>query len=382
MSDTRQAPFEGSFRVTALHPRPKAARFYGEFDKKQETTSMICSRLFFRLTIVSMALLSAACSPDRMIGNQLRNFTIEHALPVILKFDDITVICHANDGMAPLVMSFTQFGVETDLMLAFGLAGSSICLENTAVEKELWSTMAERQGWANVAMDARLGQQILNRDAGLRQIRAYDHTTAYFKKQYDYTFGEGQCPKLKQEVEELLLLVGATAALQALQNDVSSGRLINVDMAIPPKIVRAMSCLDNQKWWGFPKSVQAALTVILPETPEAELQGWKDLQTAAEEGDKAGMRLSHATYAVVASIKGRDDRLRDALKRFEALPKERLNKDYVLLDQLADLVMRHIADRFWMRFEGHRAPTENYSKFWDEKEQPSATLDATMLDTM
>ena len=139
---------------------------------------MICSRLFFRLTIVSMALLSAACSPDRMIGNHLRTFTIEHALPVILKSDDITVICHANDGMAPLVMSFTQFGVETDLMLAFGLAGSSICLENTAVEKELWSTMAERQGWANVAMDARLGQQILNRDAGLRQIRAYDHTTA------------------------------------------------------------------------------------------------------------------------------------------------------------------------------------------------------------
>ena len=34
MSDTRQAPFEGSFRVTALHPRPKAARFYGEFDKE------------------------------------------------------------------------------------------------------------------------------------------------------------------------------------------------------------------------------------------------------------------------------------------------------------------------------------------------------------
>jgi hypothetical protein len=33
VSDTRQAPFEGSFRVTALHPRPKAARFYGEFDK-------------------------------------------------------------------------------------------------------------------------------------------------------------------------------------------------------------------------------------------------------------------------------------------------------------------------------------------------------------
>ena len=47
-------------------------------------------------------------------------------------------------------------------------------------------------------------------------------------------------------------------------------RLINVDMAIPPKIVHAMTCLDNTKWWGFPKSVQAALTVVIPESPEAE----------------------------------------------------------------------------------------------------------------
>ena len=107
-----------------------------------------------------------------------------------------------------------------------------------------------------------------------------------------------------------------------------------------------------------------------------------NLQTATETGEKAGMRLSHATYAVVASIKGRDDQLRDALKRFEAVPKEKINPDYLLLDELAETVMRHFADRYWMRSEGHRAPTENYSKFWDEKEQPSATLDATMLDTM
>jgi hypothetical protein len=38
-----------------------------------------------------------------------------------------------------------------------------------------------------------------------------------------------------------------------------------------------MACLDNTKWWGFPKSVQAALKVVLPESPEAEAQGWKDL---------------------------------------------------------------------------------------------------------
>ena len=93
------------------------------------------------------------------------------------------------------------------------------------------------------------------------------------------------------------------------------------------------------------------------------------------------MRLSHATYAVVASIKGRDDQLRDALKRFESVPKEKINPDYLLLDELAEIVIRHFADRYWMRSVGHRAPTENFSKFWDEKEQPSAELNG-MLDNM
>jgi hypothetical protein len=56
VSDTRQAPFEGSFRVTALHPRPKAARFYGEFDKLVTvkalcvTSTKPCSRIMTTAT--------------------------------------------------------------------------------------------------------------------------------------------------------------------------------------------------------------------------------------------------------------------------------------------------------------------------------------------
>jgi hypothetical protein len=50
--------------------------------------------------------------------------------------------------------------------LAFGYAGSAICTENQAVEKELWSSLSEKQGWTDVAIDARIAQQLLNRNAG------------------------------------------------------------------------------------------------------------------------------------------------------------------------------------------------------------------------
>ena len=264
------------------------------------------------------------------------------------------------------------------MMLAFGYAGSSICTENQAVEKELWSSLAEKQGWPDVAIDARIAQQLLNRDAGRKQLNAYNHTVSYFKKQHNYEFGEGKCPKLTQEVEELLLFVGATSALQGLNNDVSSGRLVNVDMGIPPKVVKAMDCLDNNKWWGFPQSIRAALTIILPESPAIEAEAWKALQQNSALGVQQGMRVGYATYAVIAAIKGRDDYLRLALKGFESVTPDKINKDYLLLDTIAEQQVRHLANRFWMRLEGRRAPTEGYSQFLDEKRQPDASLEGLL----
>ena len=38
---------------------------------------------------------------------------------------------------------------------------------------------------------------------------------------------------------------------------------------------------------------------------------------------------------LLLASRGRDDKLRDALKRFEAVPKEKINPDYLLLDELA-----------------------------------------------
>jgi len=315
-----------------------------------------------------------------MVGNGLRTYTIDHALPIILKTDDVPMICHANDGFTPIIRAFTQFNVETDMMLAFAYAGSSICNESDAVEKELWSSLTEKQGWFNVAIDARTAQQLLNKQAGEKQLKAYQHTINYFKKQHGYDLGEGQCPKKLNEVEDLLLFVGATSALQALHNDVASGRLISIDMGIPPKVVRAMSCLNNEKWWGFPQSLQAALMVILPETPEMEAKGWQTLQDSAQLGLSRGMRIGYATYAIVADIKGREDYLRDALKRFESVNSEKIDSNYLLLDSIAEQQIRHIADRFWMRIEGHRAPTEGYSNFADEQKNNNSNLDSLLDD--
>ena len=331
-------------------------------------------RFLFKLSVLSAALLSSACSVHKLIGNQVKHFSTENVIPVVLSSDDIPTVCHANETNTPLLMSFTKFGVDNNMLLAFGYSGAAACTDAEAHEKELSSAIAEKQGLVNMAQDARIAQQLLNRDAGKRQLRAYQHTVAFFKNKHDYELGEGNCPKLKDDNEQLLLIIGGTAALQALKNDVASGRLINFDMGIPAKVGRAMDCLDNEKWWGEPKAIQAGLKVILPKDAQEEKEAWKQLQDSTDIGLQTGVRLSHATYAAIASIKGREDYLRDALKRFESLPNALLNNQYALLNTIAAVQVRQVANLYWVRNIGHRAPTEDFSKFWDEKAAPSAAV--------
>lgn len=319
--------------------------------------------------VATVSLLGSGCSVNRAIGNQVNTFSIEHVLPAAMQSDDITMICHSNESFVPLLMGFGDFKVDTNLLMSVSYAGASMCTQNEAVEKELWSSQAEKQGWINVAKDARIAQQLLNRDAGLRQLKSYTAMAAYFKTNHNYEIGDDKCPSFHKDIEEQVMLVGATSALQALQNDIASGRLIDVDMGIPAKVGRAMKCLNDDKWWGVPKAIRAGLTTILPENAAAEKKAWDDLQESTDIGLQTGVRLTHAIYASMAAGKDRQDLLRDALKRYEAIPADALNPKFRLLDQMASMQIRHIADRYWMRYEGHRAPTLNFSQFWDENKQ-------------
>jgi hypothetical protein len=332
------------------------------------------AHFLLKLSLLSATLLSSACSVHKLIGNQVNHFSTQNVMPVVLSSDDIPTVCHANETNIPLLTSFTQFGVDNHMLLAFGYSGASTCTDIEAHEKELWSAIAEKQGLVNMAKDARIAQQLLNKDAGKRQLRAYQHTVAFFKNNYQYELGEGNCPTINDDNAQLLLIIGGVAALQALKNDVASGRLINFDMSIPAKVGRAMNCVDNQKWWGQPQAIQAGLKVILPKNHQEEAEAWQQLQDATDIGLQTGVRLSHATYAAIASLKGRDEYLRDALKRFESLPIELLNQQYALLNTLSATQVRQVANLYWVKNTGHRAPTENFSQFWDEKAAPSATV--------
>ena len=84
------------------------------------------TRFILKLSVLSAAVLSSACSVHQLIGNQVKHFSTENVMPVILSSDDVPTVCHANETNTPLLMSFTKFGVDNSMLLAFGYSGASI----------------------------------------------------------------------------------------------------------------------------------------------------------------------------------------------------------------------------------------------------------------
>ena len=54
---------------------------------------------------------------------------------------------------------------------------------------------------------------------------------------------------------------------------------------------------------------------------------------------------------------------------------------YALLNTIAAIQVRQVANLYWVKNTGHRAPTEDFSQFWDEKTAPSAAV-TELLDEL
>jgi hypothetical protein len=94
-------------------------------------------------------------------------------------------------------------------------------------------------------------------------------------------------------------------------------------------------------------------------------------------GEKKGVRLSHALYAVAAQASGDDAKLRDAFRSYAAATGEDkpANPQFRLIDKMAGLMVRGIADRYWTENTGVRAGDEGFTSFWDDKQESSSELD-------
>ncbi len=318
-----------------------------------------------RLHATCLALFLSAglggCSMHALTGDMLNDFTVQHMTPYLMSTDDVGIGCETGVSLVSMVLAYDRVTKPANKAAVGSLATAASCAQEVAWENELRQIRAVKAGNASEAKDARIAEKRAHGQAAARFYRAYQRTVAHY--------GEpgGECPKLEHESDEITYLLGLTSGIQAVQHDRAAGEVVGVPLDVPRKSERGLTCLNNEKWWGVPMALRAAVWTGVPgATPEGE-DPWARLDEASALAVKSNVRMSLAVQAWTANAAGKNDVVRKVIiahaKSVEAGPAP---KKYRMLDAVAQFQMRVLSDKLWTQATGHRTPNGQLGTFWDD----------------
>ena len=145
---------------------------------------------------------------------------------------------------------------------------------------------------------------------------------------------------------------------------------------IAAKVGRGAVCLDNEKWWGVPDAIEAAIRVTMPGNHQGDKQSLQSMDQAIQTGLQQGMRIPLVLAAQVNLGLGDTERVKHIIRQF-ALAKAQFpeNQTYTILNKVATLQIQAISDRLWTEATGKRTPMGKLGKFWDDRNEAVDTID-------
>lgn len=331
--------------------------------------------------VAASMLLATGCSQIFKTGaNIALRFTENHFVPPIIMMDDAQMVCESGTALTPLIMATQGLGADPTKMAVLLYVGSAACAEQQALESELAYMRAGRDGRIESAQDARIMQKRWAETAARRQYAAYLLFAEKWQRDYKIKLGD-QCPSMKTDFDKTIYLLGMVAGLQAVTNDISAQGAVNVPKDIAPLVERGMKCLDNEKFWGAPLAIRAAVWSLLPGGSDGKPDPFLTMKDATRIGERSGVRLPHAIYALAAQASGKDELIRDALRTYgQSVEKNMtINPKYKLFDAMGGVLVRNISDRYWTEKTGTRTPDGGMLRFWDEKEVDNSGINVDDL---
>lgn len=302
------------------------------------------------LLLLSLAAISG-CSLTQMTGNMMTEYTVEHMTPYMMGSEDLEMACETGVSMGQVLMSFSRV-VSTPHIAAVGVyATAGSCSDEAAWREELRQLRALRAGNAAEAMDARITEKRAHLTSARRYYAAYQHLVKGLREP-----GK-RCPEFLNLHEETTWMLGLVSGLQAALHDRAASGAVGIPLDLPSKIARGTQCLNNEKWWGVPAALRAAVWTSVPGTlPEGE-DPWKTLAQSRAMGEKAGVRLASAIAAQATASAGKREELEVIVKAFGASKKATpAAAEWRLIDAIATRQIEAISDRLWTEDKGHRTP--------------------------
>lgn len=334
------------------------------------------ARMTRLLTATALAASALAMGGCALIESNVSGTTLsileDGFTPPTLQIGDVEMACNFSTVNTPLVGAARNFYGDPALMETVLLSSAGVCSENQAMTEEMRYLRASREKRSDEALDARIAQKRYLALSADRQYTAFLRMKTKLEHKYFFKYGSS-CPAFSRDFDEMVYLLGSVAGLQAMQNDIAAQQVVGVPTDTAPLVERAMNCLDNAKWWGTPQAARAVVWSIIPGgSTGKDVKGTFDANMTLAESK--GVRLPHVMAAVAAQSSDDQARLREVIKRFSTAKNFKVNKDYRLIDAIAQAQLQNISDRMWTQNTGTRTPIGSLGKFWDDK--AGADIDA------
>lgn len=316
---------------------------------------------------LALGLAVAGCNLHAMTGDMMSEYTVEHMGPYLLTTDDLGMACETGVSMTGYLMSFRRVTDPPDKAAISGLVSAAACAEDEAAQHELRQMRALRAGNAAEAQDARIAEKQAHATAARRFLRAWQNLVSHYGEPGD------RCPDLGEPNDEINYLLGLLAGVQAVQHDRAANGAVGVELDVPRKAIRGARCLNDEKWWGVPTALQAAVWVGVPGAAPEGADPWKTLAAASETGRRAGVRLADAIHAHAAAAAGRDEDVKKVIvAHVAARQQQAAPAAWRLLDANATHQLEVLSDRIWTQAVGHRTPIGGLGTFPGEQAAPQA----------
>jgi hypothetical protein len=138
--------------------------------------------------------------------------------------------------------------------------------------------------------------------------------------------------------------------------------------------------LDNEKWWGLPKAIQAAIWVTIPSNKPADADPIKVLDQSMKTGLQQGVPIAQVLAAQIHMGLGHTDQVKAIIRLHqEAKTQTPALSTYRLLNEFTTLQLQAISDRLWTEATGKRTPISGLGTFWDD---PKKSVNTINIDDM
>lgn len=332
-------------------------------------------RKYILLFLLGSTLFLSGCTVVyKSTGDVMLSYAKDQGVPFMLASNDVPLGCSMAEAFTPFLLSFSRVTDSPDqLAILFYLVAGS-CTEFRAQEQELRYLRAIYAKNSIEAQDARIAQQRLLGLAARRQLTGYDALVSAMSEP------GGVCPVFESNNDEFYWLLGLLDGIQAIMNDIASGGLAEVPMNIASKVGRGAACLDNERWWGVPEAIQAAIWMSIPgNEPDGKVPGLM-LQQSLQVGAEQGMGVSHVLAAQVYLGQGKTQELKQLIRDYTELGNAAFNNEqFKVLNQVSNIQMQSISDRLWTEATGKRTPIGRVGTFWDD---PSEAVEEIDIDEL